>query len=160
MSGWLTSITIENFKAYGKSQVIPIKPLTLIFGQNSAGKSSIFHALAFLKWCHTTGGNCNPDKVELGWESVSLGGWQNLIFGHNPTKEMRLGVGYGSSDITWSFKYQGPEFAASVCEMREDTEPSGIFVNTGGTHPKWRGTFNRDGVVGMSLRSLKLVATG
>jgi len=88
----LTSITLENFKGYAKSQKIPIKPLTLIFGPNSAGKSSIFHALAFLKWCQYKG-NCNPDVVELGWESVSLGGISNLVHGHDLSRTMKIGLG-------------------------------------------------------------------
>lgn len=40
----LTGIKIENFKCF-KEAYIPIKPLTLIYGKNSAGKSSIFDAL-------------------------------------------------------------------------------------------------------------------
>ena len=37
----LRSIQLENFKAFGQRTVIPLAPITLIFGQNSAGKSSI-----------------------------------------------------------------------------------------------------------------------
>ena len=89
----LTSITLENFKGYSKSQKIPIKPLTLIFGPNSAGKSSIFHALAFLEWCQSKN-NCNPDKVEVGWETVSLGGISNLVHGHDLSRVMKIGLGF------------------------------------------------------------------
>jgi predicted ATPase len=89
----LTSITLENFKGYARSQKIPIKPLTLIFGKNSAGKSSIFHALAFLKWCQSEN-NCNPDNVDLGWESISLGGISNLVHGHDLSRVMKIGLGF------------------------------------------------------------------
>ena len=34
----LTGITLENFKAFKDPQFIPIKPITLVFGPNSAGK--------------------------------------------------------------------------------------------------------------------------
>ena len=40
----LHSIQLENFKAFGQRTLIPFAPITLIFGENSAGKSSI------LKW--------------------------------------------------------------------------------------------------------------
>ena len=45
----LTKLTLKNFKAFKETQEIPLKPITLIFGPNSAGKSSIFHALAYLR---------------------------------------------------------------------------------------------------------------
>ena len=41
----ITELGIGNFKAFGDIQQVPIKPLTLIFGANSSGKSSILHAL-------------------------------------------------------------------------------------------------------------------
>ncbi len=45
----ITAIEIENFKGIGSRQRIEIRPLTLVFGKNSAGKSSLFHALFFLQ---------------------------------------------------------------------------------------------------------------
>lgn len=42
----LSSFQIENFKAFRAAHV-PIRPITLIYGQNSAGKSSI---IDFLLW--------------------------------------------------------------------------------------------------------------
>ena len=45
----LTAINLSNFKAFAKSQRIPIRPLTLIYGANSSGKSSIIHSLLLAK---------------------------------------------------------------------------------------------------------------
>ncbi|HQO21223.1 MAG TPA: DUF3696 domain-containing protein [Acidobacteriota bacterium] len=45
----LKSIKISNFKAFGPEQTIPIKPLTLIYGANSSGKSSILQSIQFLE---------------------------------------------------------------------------------------------------------------
>ena len=45
----LRSIQLENFKAFGQRTFIPLAPITLIFGQNSAGKSSILQSLNLLK---------------------------------------------------------------------------------------------------------------
>jgi len=41
----LTAIRIGNFKAFAEAQRIPIRPLTLIYGANSSGKSNILHSL-------------------------------------------------------------------------------------------------------------------
>jgi predicted ATP-dependent endonuclease of OLD family len=45
----ISSFTIENFKAFNGAATIPLKPITLIFGPNSAGKSSILQSLRLLK---------------------------------------------------------------------------------------------------------------
>ena len=43
------SIEIDNFKSFGSKTKVELAPITLILGQNSAGKSSLLHALTLLK---------------------------------------------------------------------------------------------------------------
>jgi len=45
----LKAIELENFKAFGERNRIEFAPITLIFGENSAGKSSILQAVSLLK---------------------------------------------------------------------------------------------------------------
>jgi AAA15 family ATPase/GTPase len=45
----LSRIEIENFKGIGTAQVIDLKPITLLFGPNSAGKSTILQSLHYLR---------------------------------------------------------------------------------------------------------------
>ena len=45
----ITSITIENFKGIGDAVTIPIRPITLLFGKNSSGKSTVLQALRYLR---------------------------------------------------------------------------------------------------------------
>jgi predicted ATPase len=45
----LTSLHIKNFKAWKDTGSIRLAPLTVIFGANSAGKSSLGHLLLALK---------------------------------------------------------------------------------------------------------------
>lgn len=75
----LSALRLGNFKAFGATQRIPLKPLTLIFGPNSAGKSSIIHALALAheaKRC----GNLDAFRTELGGTSIDLGGFRQYVF--------------------------------------------------------------------------------
>ena len=44
----IKSITIENFKGIGDAVTIPIRPITLLFGKNSSGKSTVLQALRYL----------------------------------------------------------------------------------------------------------------
>ena len=55
----LKSIGISNFKAFGSEpQSVPIRPITLVFGPNSAGKSSLLHSFLWLNHVFQTG-DCN-----------------------------------------------------------------------------------------------------
>ena len=45
----ITKIIIENFKGIRDRVEIPIRPLTLLFGANSAGKTTVLHALLYLR---------------------------------------------------------------------------------------------------------------
>ena len=38
--GYMNKFQIANFKAFSDMQTIPLKPITIIFGPNSSGKSS------------------------------------------------------------------------------------------------------------------------
>jgi hypothetical protein len=120
----LKSISIRNFKAYKGLQEIPLKPLTFIFGPNSSGKSSIIHALAFLKHVSLQNGDCSPDEVDLIWDKVTLGGWQNLLHGHDPKQCMGLGLGLGTTTgtttVQWNFSATGSIPLVIDCVVEKD----------------------------------------
>lgn len=50
----LTATRVGNFKAFAETQRIPIRPLTLIYGANSSGKSSIIHSLILDRHANNT----------------------------------------------------------------------------------------------------------
>ncbi|MFN8710578.1 MAG: hypothetical protein ACK50J_28220, partial [Planctomyces sp.] len=74
----ITDLWIENFKGIGAGQHIPLHPLTLLFGSNSAGKSTVLHALLYLREivCH---GNIDPKRSMAGAQTINLGGFSNLL---------------------------------------------------------------------------------
>ena len=43
----ITGIAIENFKGVGERVELELAPITLLFGANSAGKSTVLHALHY-----------------------------------------------------------------------------------------------------------------
>jgi len=83
----ISSFTVSNFKAFGPAQTIPIKPITLIFGPNSAGKSSILHSLLFAHESLRTG-SLDIRQTELGGQSVDLGGFQQLTHKNDPERSV------------------------------------------------------------------------
>ena len=76
----LTAFSIANFKAFAATQRVPLKPITLIYGANSAGKSSVIHALALTHHAIETG-NLDAQRTQIGGESIDLGGFRQYVHG-------------------------------------------------------------------------------
>jgi len=76
----LLEYQISNFKSFSGPVNIPIKPITLIFGPNSSGKSSIFQSLLMLKQTFEEGkGEVLVPRGNL----VDLGSFKQFIFEQN-----------------------------------------------------------------------------
>jgi hypothetical protein len=78
----ITSISIENFKGIGQRVDLNLRPLTLLFGANSAGKSTILHALHYAREVFERH-NLNADQTIAGGPFVDLGGFQNFVHKQN-----------------------------------------------------------------------------
>ena len=70
---------------------IPTKPLTLLFGPNSGGKSTILHALHYAREIFERL-NSNADRTISGGDFVDLGGFANLVHDHDLEKTVWLRV--------------------------------------------------------------------
>ncbi len=87
----ITRLIIENFKAIKDRQEIDLRPITLLFGPNSGGKSTIIHAIHYLRHIlDRKNPNVGPELDVLG--EVNLGGFTNLVHGHVETRDIVLGA--------------------------------------------------------------------
>jgi len=86
----IKSITLNNFRGIRHETRIELKPITLLFGPNSAGKSTILRAFLYA-YELLIRGNSNPFRTYLGGQHVNLGGFENLITDHDLTKTMTIG---------------------------------------------------------------------
>lgn len=77
----LIHLEIENFKGIAARQRIDFAPLTLLFGANSAGKSTILQALLYLHELLERG-FADVDRTELGGNVLELGGFARLVHRH------------------------------------------------------------------------------
>jgi len=120
------SVSFENYKAFFKRQTIQLKPITILIGKNSSGKSSI--AKLFTLFEQSLMGNIdvplllNNNGVELGEE------FDNLFFANNPAGiplsfkivyendvQIEVGLlkkvdGYGLDVFQWKYKDNKCEF--------------------------------------------------
>ena len=85
----ITAIEIENFKGIGAPVRIDLRPITLLFGRNSAGKSTILQALCY---AHEILSHRNVDthKTELGGDQIDLGGFRQFVHKHDLDRVARL----------------------------------------------------------------------
>ena len=87
-------IHLGNFKAFSQTQTIPLRPLTLIFGPNSSGKSSLIHGLLFAHEALTNEESDNLDvkRPRIGGDSVDLGGFRQFVHRRNMENRVEWGV--------------------------------------------------------------------
>lgn len=89
----ITALHLGNFKAFGATQRMPFRPLTIVFGPNSSGKSSIIHSLLFGHEALTSKkpNSLDVHRPQLGGESVDLGGFRQFVFRRDPTNRLEWG---------------------------------------------------------------------
>lgn len=85
----LTTFSLGNFKAFSEVQRLPIRPLTLIFGPNSGGKSSLIHGLVLTHEANRSG-NLDVTRTEIGGDSVDLGGFRQFVHRQDLSRSVEL----------------------------------------------------------------------
>ncbi len=86
----MRELYLENFKSIGEAVKIPLRPLTLIFGKNSAGKSSILQSLLLLK-------QSIDEKVLNPYGPYArLGSYSSLVHLHETDRDLGIGVTFGA----------------------------------------------------------------
>ncbi len=99
----LTHLRIKNFKAWEDTGDIRLAPLTVIFGANSAGKSSLGHLLLALK--QTVQSVDRRKALHLGdaHSFIDLGTYEDCVYQHNNNNN----IGF---ELAW--KYQKSTIAS------------------------------------------------
>jgi len=81
----LTNLSLERFQGFSTRTQVPIKPLTLIFGPNSSGKSSLIRSLLLSK--QSLGGDSPYSSRRIGFEyegeATSLASFANVVYKHD-----------------------------------------------------------------------------
>lgn len=108
----LTAIRIGNFKAFAEAQRIPIRPLTLIYGANSSGKSSVLHSLLLARHALETG-DLDVHRTNVGGESVDLGGFRQYVHRREASRRVEWAIDLDAS----SFKDRMAELLAPVKQI-------------------------------------------
>lgn len=105
----LTKLHLKNFKAWKDTGPVRLAPLTVIFGANSAGKSSLGHLLLALK--QTAQSTDRKRALHLGDTStlIDLGTFSDCMHSHDLTNSLDFSLG-------WTMPKQ--------LEVRDPSQPS------------------------------------
>ena len=110
----LAGLFLENFKPFAAPTWVPMAPITLLFGENSAGKSSIVQSLLLLKQSMV---RTEPGRTVLlpRGDLVDLGSIRELLYGHDSERTCEIspvvcGKEFEYSKYFWPF----PENAVGV----------------------------------------------
>jgi hypothetical protein len=138
----LHSIELENFKAFGERVQIPLGRITLLFGQNSAGKTAILQALALMKYAgasHSFNGEVDTHSFLPGDGS---GGFRELVFDHDTSRPLCVRISsrirydlygsmgfredarVGSGSVEWQFRGADDQLGTRVDKV--DTFVDGL----------------------------------
>jgi predicted ATPase len=122
----LTELRIQNFKAWRDTGAVRLAPLTVIFGTNSSGKSSLGHLLMALK--QTAQLADRRRALHLGDENsaIDLGTFRDCLHGHDLSRKLEFSLRWrldprltGNDPLNRKQTYQGDELRLNS-ELRAD----------------------------------------
>jgi predicted ATPase len=124
----ISAITLENFKGISEKVTIPIRPLTIMFGKNSAGKSTVVQALHYAREIFERD-NLNADRTMYGGSSVDLGGFRNLVNNHDENKAITIGFRLDLSSTDLPDYDFSPTLAFQIAYTKWGADTSGYGLN-------------------------------
>jgi predicted ATPase len=126
----ITSVEVEGFKAIGDSRTLELRPLTVLAGANSSGKSSIMQPLLMLK--QTLEVTYDPGPLLMNGPNVKFTATDQLLT-HRPKRDRTnwfrvrvvLGKYYGESTFARGDK------GIDLVESRYETEFGPLLLSAG-----------------------------
>ncbi len=92
----LTQIRLQNFKCFEDSGEIPLSPLTIIFGRNNSGKSSILQSLLLLR--QTLDSPEYGARLNLRGPLYPAGGYADIVHQHESRRAIVMSFQVNSPD--------------------------------------------------------------
>ncbi len=145
MADGITRIAVEGFKSIAERQEIEIRPLTILAGANSSGKSSIMQPLLMLK--QTLEATYDPGALKIDGPNVTFTS-SDQFFSRSPEPAKRLSLEIGTQKIGFTVAFsRGHEPSIEIAEeslsagdgcraLRPDMSPSELRQAVGRAFPE------------------------
>lgn len=157
-SAAISAFKVGNFKAFSDLQHIPLRPITLIYGANSSGKSSILHSLLLAHHAINNKGELDIYRTEAGGDSVDLGGFGQYIYKRDRTSQVQWAVDLDPQKLTLLDSGLSPDLGlmALLEDIKQLTVGVGIGTRASGKGPVRIRSFyletDRESILTMSSR--------
>ena len=128
----LCKLKVGSFKAFSATQELPIRPLTIIFGPNSAGKSSVLHSLLYMNEM-TRNGEVDVRQPALGGGRIDIGGWAQAHNTNPNNAGIKFALEFKGGALTSSKELLGIGhsnnlgYGLSILELPDRTNPKGAI---------------------------------
>ena len=116
----LRRIGLQNFKCWRELD-IELAPITLFFGVNSSGKTSVLQSLLLLK--QTVASRDPKEHLNFGGEPsdyAELGSYHDLIYEHDPTGDLHL-------SLHWDLTHEAIEELAVAGWVEDKTDKRTLY---------------------------------
>lgn len=116
----LTSLRIQHFKSWRDTGTVRLAPLTVIFGANSAGKSSLGHLLLALKQTALSADRRRALNLGDATTLIDLGTFADCLHGHDLAQTLAFDIDWKLPkdldvvDITNGQRFRGDRLALQV----------------------------------------------
>ena len=142
----LTGIRLRNFKAFGdEMQEAPLSKITLIYGPNSGGKSSIIQSLLLLKQ------SASEETLMPRGEFVDLGSFPVLLHNHDPERSLGIGITFkGHSDRDSTLNAVNLTFRTGDSELSRAKDSIGLLES------KCQISYREDELLDLTFQSSQL----
>lgn len=119
---------LTNFKAFGETDPLPIRPITLIYGPNSSGKSSILQSLLLLKQTLEEAESTDVRLLPKG-KLTNLGNYREFVHRHDVNQSFAIKVVLKGEDspnlglrIAFAYDQQNASSIFSAVDLFQDRE--------------------------------------
>jgi predicted ATPase len=123
-----SNLFLSNFRAFSDDIEIPLGKITLLYGQNSAGKSSIIKSLLLLQQTFRDSQQSRRGKFIFSGDSVDLGSFSTTVNNHDVSKKISVGVSYAGRDRKSQLSQQNFELIWTV-DSHQDLSKLSMKIN-------------------------------
>lgn len=101
----MESIKFENYKAF-KTGKIELKPITVLLGANSVGKSALLQLILMLQQTNKAGLKSYKSALKLYGGNINLGEPKNIFRNYNSKKPIEIGIDFTSDRLYQKLKHE------------------------------------------------------
>lgn len=90
----LTKLSLTRFQGFAHKTEVPLRPLTLIFGPNASGKSSIIRSMLLARQSLGSNSRFNVGRIgfEYEGEDISLASFANVVYKHDEKSSYKIEI--------------------------------------------------------------------